>query len=285
MSQAGLLTAAGGAADGGVSDGGVSDGGSRSLATFDTQVADYVQLTDDVLPDTDTYWTVPTSGWDENDPASLAGHNATCNSVFGETLDPTTPSLQRDFPIIEAHDDRLLIGRFGYTSGVPAPRAPGSTSWTVVGRDPGNAPFLKLMQCCFAQPGPFSTSGPAASGARTAPRPVSCTTSWRPGRTRAARLRASLATRSSTVAPRPSLAPSQTPRRRRSLARRPLSRPSRAIACSRCGIQCSRSSSGTEKIRRTHARTNLRPVTWRGPSRRAGSSRPSSSISRPRRPA
>jgi hypothetical protein len=132
--------------------------GGVSTDSYAVQVADYVQLTDDVLPNTDPYWNVPNTCWDEvNDPTlrqnqdpnqRVQSRNNYCNEVFGQTLDPTTPSLQRDFPIIEAHDDKLLIGRFGYRGPVAA-REPGSPSWAVVGPDPTNAKVLALMQCCF----------------------------------------------------------------------------------------------------------------------------------------
>jgi hypothetical protein len=74
-----------------------------------------------------------------------------CSDVFGQTLDPAAPNLQRDFPILEAYDNRLLIGRFGYESMAVArtPGATGSEGWSVVGRDPSNADFLSALQCCF----------------------------------------------------------------------------------------------------------------------------------------
>jgi hypothetical protein len=63
-----------------------------------------------------------------------------CNAFYGQTLDATNPNLQRDFPIVEAHDGRLVLGRFGVQ---------GKTSRVVVPDDPSNAPFFAQMQCCF----------------------------------------------------------------------------------------------------------------------------------------
>lgn len=126
-------------------------GADAGIQSFDRQVDDYVQLTDSILPDTDPYWTVDNACWSpapadrENDAQDRYN---TCAAAFGETLDPTTPNLQRDFPIIEAYNDRLLIGRFAYDGNVST-RVIGAPNWAVVGPDPTNAPFLKLMQCCF----------------------------------------------------------------------------------------------------------------------------------------
>jgi hypothetical protein len=59
--------------------------------------------------------------------------------------------LTRDFPILHAYDDHLIVGRFGWTpmdskgNGIPE----STNNRVVVGPNAGNAPFLKFMQCCF----------------------------------------------------------------------------------------------------------------------------------------
>ena len=134
----------------------LKDGGDgEAIESFASQVSDYVQLTDAIRDPTDPYWFVPNACWPAIGPdygptnATTAANRVNlCNSTYGQTLDPTNPSLQRDFPIVHAKDGSLVIGRFGYTSGTPTPRVAGGP-WVVVGPDPSNAPFLELMQCCF----------------------------------------------------------------------------------------------------------------------------------------
>jgi hypothetical protein len=55
--------------------------------------------------------------------------------------------LSRDFPIIHAYDDHMVLGRFGWDpSKSPSEQ---TTSRVVVGPDASNVPFLKIAQCCF----------------------------------------------------------------------------------------------------------------------------------------
>jgi hypothetical protein len=107
----------------------------------------------------DPYWAIDNACW-AGEPSKPADRANLCMNTYGLAPVPTdqggqtTPitqlSLQRDFPIIEAYDGKLLIGRFAYAGGQPVPRAPGAPSqWEIVGKDPSNAPFLKLLQCCF----------------------------------------------------------------------------------------------------------------------------------------
>ena len=134
------------------------DGGaptSSPVPGFEQQVADYVQLTDSIRSPQDPYWFVPNACWDEvgadyapTNAATAANRVNLCNATYGQILDPTNPSPQRDFPIVHARDGSLQIGRFGYTNGTPGTRQPGGP-WVVVGPDPSNAPFMRLMQCCF----------------------------------------------------------------------------------------------------------------------------------------
>ena len=183
----------------------------------------------------------------------------------GGTFDASTLSLQRDFPIIEAHDDQLLIGRFGYTGtgGNAVPREPGHSDWSIVGPDPSNVPFLKLMQCCFNDQiqfnvrtgGQWSAVGSAngflhhivatGSDIRCAP---SCEARDALLNGRAAPIPVALVR--TQHCPPPS--------------------PSRATACSPCAIRCSRSSSGTGRDptqtawrrRRTNLADPARDMAW-----------------------
>jgi hypothetical protein len=71
--------------------------------------------------------------------------------------DPNTYPA-RDFPILHAYDDHLVIGRFGWTStdskskSVPET----TTNRVVVGPSTTSAPFLKFMRCCFHHQAAFN---------------------------------------------------------------------------------------------------------------------------------
>jgi hypothetical protein len=118
-----------------------------AVPLFDQRVADYVQLTDDIFDPSDPYWTLPNACWDSPGLPQTASARATlCNDTYGSTLDPTNPSLERDFPILEAYDDHLVIGRFGYPTATATDPSPPRQ---VVGASASNVPFLTLMQCCF----------------------------------------------------------------------------------------------------------------------------------------
>ena len=57
----------------------------------------------------------------------------------------------RDLPILQAYDDHLVLGRFGWyptdTTGATVVEQP--TNRVVVGPDPSNKPFLRFARCCF----------------------------------------------------------------------------------------------------------------------------------------
>jgi hypothetical protein len=99
-------------------------------------MTDYVQLTEDILGPDDDYWNVDQACWDPSLGKGLPRQDA-CARTFGAAADQNT---QRDFPIVEAYDDHVVLGRF-YTT--PDKKR------EVVYKDPSNAPYLKLMQCCF----------------------------------------------------------------------------------------------------------------------------------------
>jgi LVIVD repeat len=128
--------------------------------------ADYIEITDDLLAAGDPYWSQPTAISDsglpvntcwadtglQGDPArdpALAGKRYNeCAADFGAAGSGADAQLGRDFPILEAYDGALVIGRFGWV-----PSKPGdverTTSRVVVGADPSNKIFLKLAMCCF----------------------------------------------------------------------------------------------------------------------------------------
>ena len=152
--------------------------GLSTIPTYEQQVADYVQLVDTIPDSTDPYWGADNACWGDvqaevNPPQSVVqgtpnfqyNRSNFCTNAYGQTLDPTTPNLQRDFPILEAYDGKLVIGRFAYAPGVierlagnarsnaqvdgGAGGGSGGTTWGIVGADPSNDSFLEAMQCCF----------------------------------------------------------------------------------------------------------------------------------------
>ena len=107
-------------------------------------MTDYVQLTEDLLDVNDGYWSLDQSQGDqacwEGSLATASGatrHDA-CARTYGSLASDQKPT--RDFPIVEAYDDHVVLGRF-YT--------PADGHREVVYTDPSNASDLKLMQCCF----------------------------------------------------------------------------------------------------------------------------------------
>lgn len=108
-------------------------------------ITDYVQLTEDILPAGDDYWNIPQDCWDPQLSSAELRHNA-CEKTYGPAADQST---QRDFPILEAYDDKLVLGRYFSRAGEPTPEGPGQPRREVVYKDPSNARDLKLMRCCF----------------------------------------------------------------------------------------------------------------------------------------
>ncbi len=84
-----------------------------------------------------------------------------CQETFGPPDNPTNGPyskadnyLLRDFPIVEAFDDHLVVTRFQWDPG--ASSCPERTTNRTVfggtngdGRDPSNTQYFKLAQCCF----------------------------------------------------------------------------------------------------------------------------------------
>ncbi len=124
---------------------------------LDHKIADYVQLKEDILPVDDPYWGLPQACWDipaptasdanaKVDLATPQKRYDACAVTFGsgEDVNPDM-TVQRDFPVLEAYQDHLVIGRYGYSK----PQAASTSSREVLDRNAGNKSFLKLMQCCF----------------------------------------------------------------------------------------------------------------------------------------
>ncbi len=105
-------------------------------------LTDYVQITDEILDASDPYWgengNTCWSGSLEN--ASPQQRHDACTSQFGAAADQ---SPWRDFPVLEAYDDHLVVGRYAYPGAVLA------NARQVVGRDPSNVETLKRARCCF----------------------------------------------------------------------------------------------------------------------------------------
>ncbi|HEY3815660.1 MAG TPA: hypothetical protein VGL81_00735 [Polyangiaceae bacterium] len=139
--------------------------------------SDYVELADDLLPQGDPYWATPSSTtpgqeqdcWDpplaDPDgtayPSPLANDRyTTCANQYGADGEDAAPegnqsvadiNLWRDLPILEAYDDHLVLGRFGWLPQDKNGATVGeqTNNRVVVGPDPSNAPFLRLARCCF----------------------------------------------------------------------------------------------------------------------------------------
>ncbi len=110
------------------------------------QMVDYVQITDELLPPTHEYWSLPNDKvpgqcWDPTF-SDAASRYATCSTTFGTAQNQAE---ERDFPILEAYDDHLVLGRF-YT---PPSDASAPSRREVVYVDPSNAGYLRLARCCF----------------------------------------------------------------------------------------------------------------------------------------
>ncbi|MGO9837479.1 MAG: hypothetical protein ACLP1X_25085 [Polyangiaceae bacterium] len=156
--------------------------------------ADYIEVTDELLPQGDPYWSIPyenddgtvvndcwegtgfedlgPDGKPQNDPNIGDERYQACQGTYGPPSScpgngmsqaqtstcengsaPTDPDtfLARDFPILHAYDDHLVIGRFGWSdkdsSGKTVPES--TNNRVVVGPSSTNPPFLRFMRCCF----------------------------------------------------------------------------------------------------------------------------------------
>lgn len=119
---------------------------------LESRVGDYVQITDELLPDLDPYWLLNENDcWSEVDatlaanlspPERGAAHRDVCQRTFGNASDTLT---SRDFPILEASEGRLVLGRYKY----PPEKLNSVSERVVVPADGSNRALLKAAQCCF----------------------------------------------------------------------------------------------------------------------------------------
>ena len=106
----------------------------------DRWMSDYVQMTEDLLDASDDYWSLDQACWDGalSQAPGQVRHDA-CDRIYGTFA--ADQKSTRDFPILEAYDDHIVLGRYG----VP----PGFSHREVIDKSDTNAADLKFMQCCF----------------------------------------------------------------------------------------------------------------------------------------
>jgi hypothetical protein len=116
-----------------------------------SRLADYVQITDPILPASDPYWRenpdeTGGEGAGKCWPDDLAPEKrqALCSTFYLAPDDPN--AVERDFPVLEAYDDRLVVGRY-YRA--PADATGKLKPRQIVSKDPTNAEALRAMRCCF----------------------------------------------------------------------------------------------------------------------------------------
>ena len=124
-------------------------------------VGDYVQVADDLLPNTDPYWSSdPNADLMDDCWAGFNGTNAdgtetpaltdatqrfnTCLQIFQPAY---VESVARDFPIVQAFDDGLVVTRFNYPQSTSVPPTTSNRQTTVA--DVSNVPAMKQLKCCF----------------------------------------------------------------------------------------------------------------------------------------
>jgi hypothetical protein len=159
---------------------------STALSQLGQWTSDYVEITDDLLASGDAYWTLASNpddtdatgdnsndcwnGLNDGDFEIPSPKGKTASSVAADrynfcfaTFDAAVNAdthFARDFPILQAYDGQLIIGRFGWgppgVSDAGTPLIPETTTnRVVVGADPSNAPFLKQLRCCFHRQAAF----------------------------------------------------------------------------------------------------------------------------------
>lgn len=112
------------------------------------RVVDYVQLADDLLPANDPYWYLDNGEcWSLPDPYGEVKPEKrydTCRAQFGAGGDQ---SPRRDFPVLEAYDGRLVVGRWAYLDD----KTPTTQTRVVASKssDAYTVATMKLARCCF----------------------------------------------------------------------------------------------------------------------------------------
>lgn len=124
-----------------------TDVGARfSIERLDRRISDYVSFDEDLLPPSDDWWkqnNPPPACWAD---VPFEQRYNVCARTFGSAADQ---KADRDFPILEAYDDHLVLGRY-FTFNDPSANPPAPRPYReVVWKDPSNAATLRLAQCCF----------------------------------------------------------------------------------------------------------------------------------------
>ena len=117
-----------------------------AIERLDRRISDYVSFDEDLLPPGDDWWkqnNPPPACWAD---VPLDQRYNVCARTFGSAAEQ---KADRDFPILEAYDDRLVLGRYftfnDSNTNPPAPKPYREVVW----KDPSNAATLRLAQCCF----------------------------------------------------------------------------------------------------------------------------------------
>lgn len=140
---------------------GTARANAAGLAASAAWTSDYIEIADNLLAQDDPYWGEGMNECWQGAGASLqdGASNAAdarytaCADLFGsDGVDAGASGigtmadqyLSRDFPIVQAFDDHLVVGRFAWKD-----TAEQTSNRVIIGADPSNPPFLKLAQCCF----------------------------------------------------------------------------------------------------------------------------------------
>ncbi|HEY1955895.1 MAG TPA: hypothetical protein VGH28_09780 [Polyangiaceae bacterium] len=123
---------------------------------FDQRVGDYVQITDDIVgvpnpadastltPDpSDPIWSADNDCWGSVGTSDAATRQQVCIDKFGAY--GADQNAQRDFPILEASDDHLVLGRYLYTDPTNRP----TNGRLIAPRDTTSQVDFQLAKCCF----------------------------------------------------------------------------------------------------------------------------------------
>ncbi len=137
--------------------------GLRPPENIDRWIGDYIQVADDLLPSGDPYWSSDPQA-DEQDDCWAGFNGSTADGgVTPPLTDPTdryntclnifdwaaNQSVARDFPIVQAFDDGLVITRFNYPGSTTFPVTPSTSNRQTTPPDVTNVPALKQLRCCF----------------------------------------------------------------------------------------------------------------------------------------
>ncbi len=139
---------------------------------LDQWTSDYVEITDDILASNDCYWSEglpagdggvvngcpqgPSSPdgaevgecWDQLGFDDANSRYQACADAYGAPGADKDQYLARDFPILQAYDSALVVGRFNWTPTATS-SAESTTNRVIVGSDPSNEKYLRYATCCF----------------------------------------------------------------------------------------------------------------------------------------